>query len=197
MSRTLKPKEIDFLLPYRRKLAQESGKGGHGWVKWALPPVLLALLFAVLFGWYEWQAYTMRRDIRDIDTYLSDDQVAAQYGRAQQLARELARYTEAYGDIQDIRAAITSYPEIGAAGLNKVLACRQEGITLRSFSYDRSSATLSIEGSAPSYAECPPFIDRLKATDLFDHVTYNGYNSRDSRYEFHAYCRLKGVGSDE
>lgn len=196
MSRALKPKEINFLLPYRQKQAQSAGKGG-GRAKWVIPPVLLAGLFAVVFGVYEWGGFALRRQIRAIDSYLNDAAVQAQYDEAQALSRELSRYAEAYGDMRDIRAAIASYPTVGSAALNRVLGCRQEDMTYSSLTYDRQTAMLSIEGRAASYADCPPLIDRLRATGLFDEVTYNGYNTQDGRFAFHAYCRLKGGAADE
>ena len=172
----LKEKDINLLDVYAQK--SEPSKY-EGLLKYALPPLIIAVLFGSVFGYFKIKTHFIGNDLKDINEQI-DKLIAEQeadgkqekYALLQNLKQQLEMYNTAY-------MAMNSLPEISKNILQGIFTTAAPNVSVESLSFAQESAVLSLNVKTPYLSETDNIIRRLKATGLFEDVAYTGYSSED------------------
>ena len=187
-----KKKQIDFYAAYRAKPGVTEAQRTKG-LMIALPILLLAAFFAA-GGWFLWGNLQLKEQLGVLDHYLNNEDNRAKAKLADEaLAREQesTRKRDAYKAPLD---AMETYPMVNGPLLQKIDQEATKAVSTKGLVYDHDTATLRWSGTARSVTEAADYIARLRATELFQSITYEGYTSDDTLlYYFEVAAVIRGA----
>lgn len=172
----LKEKDLNLLDVYAQK--SEPSKY-EGLLKYALPPLIIVVLFGSVFGYFKVKAHFIGNDLAEINEEI-DKLIAEQeadgkqekYALLQNLKQQLQVFQTAY-------QAMNSYPEISKNIINGIFTAASSTVNIESLSFAQESAIISLNVKTPYLSETDNIIRRLKVTNLFEDVAYTGYTSEE------------------
>lgn len=172
----LKEKDINLLDVYAKK--SEPSKY-EGVIKYALPPIVLVVLFGSVFGYYKYQELRFESDLAAVKaeiTRINEEQNAdgkqEKYATLQTLKSTLQAMQAAYTNMN-------SYPQISKEIINGLFTAAGSTVDIQSVNYTQESADIAISVDTDYLSQTDAIIRRLKDTQLFSDVTYTGYTSSD------------------
>lgn len=172
----LKEKDINLLEVYGQKT--EPSKYEE-LVKYAIPPVVIILLFGSLFGYFKFQELSINKKISDtndkIDRIVAEQDVDGKqekYQLLQTLNQQLSSLNVLYNNMN-------SYPEISKQVINGIFSSASVTVEVRTLSFSQDSAVVLLNVRTPYLSETDQIIRRLKKTGFFEDVQYSGYTSGD------------------
>lgn len=123
--------------------------------------------------------YTQNRD-REQTLLLLNAELAKQsaaYEKARALSERSALLSEQYSGLKLSALVFSMYPQLPKTLFEQVLSCAGDVFTISVYRYDETTGVLSLDAAAASVNEVPRFVERLRATGLFERVSYAGYTS--------------------
>lgn len=172
----LKEKDINLLDVYAQK--SEPSKY-EGLLKYALPPLIIAVLFGSVFGYFKVKAHFIGNDLAEINEEI-DKLIAEQeadgkqekYALLQSLKQQLQVFQTAY-------QTMNSYPQISKTIINGIFTAASTTVNVESLSFTQDSSIIGLNVKTPYLSETDNIIRRLKQTNLFEDVVYTGYTSEE------------------
>lgn len=176
MQKKLKEKDINLLDVYAQK--KEPSKY-EGILKYAIPPMVIVLLFGSVFGYFKLKEIQYVDETKDIQAEIkriNDEQNAdgkqEKYATLQSLKSMLQAMQSAYDNMN-------SYPEISKEIINGLFIAAGSTVDIKSVNYTQESADIAISVDTNYLSQTDAIIRRLKETQLFSNVVYTGYTSSD------------------
>ncbi len=136
--------------------------------------ILLLVLLAVSAALYT-QSRTREQALLLLNAEL--ERQSADYEKARALSERSALLTERYSGLKLSAFVFSMYPQLPKTLFERVLSCAGDVFTISVYRYDETSGVLSLDAAAASVNEVPRFVERLRATGLFERVSYAGYTS--------------------
>lgn len=174
----LKPKDINLLAVYKKK--KEPSKY-TSIMKYAIPPIVLALVIFGLFAYLSYQNHTLQQDIDDtnikiveLQEKIAKDPNLSKSNTLAGIISATEKYRTLYDDIQ-------SYPQLTQATFDQLIIAAGVPVTIQSFAYTRDAQAIQIVVEAKSANESEEFVRRLKASETFASVSYSGYTAMEQQ----------------
>lgn len=170
---------INFYRGYQQWLASQKNHESKRKARLVAP---LALLLAVLLGVAGIllaQNREKRRQLETINAHM--ESLRPDYQEALDVQSRLSVANATYQALAAGQFTFQVYPTLNAGLFDQVRECAKDIFNISAYSYDETTRTLSVDASAESVNEVPKFVERLRATGLFESVHYTGYTSDDSQ----------------
>jgi|GEM_PF-3068982 len=221
MSKTIKSRELNLLLALERNKTKGSGTAGMpSMLKLCLlTAVLIILAIIAFYVFFFFASSSLDEDIRTCEEYLNNPDVLADYSDAKAMKAEVELMQIRAMELDNALANIKSYPDLRTSDWKKIFRIAGGRVEMTGFSYDRNTGMLSFTASAGAATRVPLFITELRASGIFDSVSYDGYlqasktvvgtqtNSADSEvgaqigvipdYTFNVQCVVKAPKQQE
>lgn len=190
MANQLKQKDIDFLIPYKKK--ERVRKSYPLWVRLGAAPLALVLLFGGVAGGFAFRTWQVNSQIKTAQSYLNNAENKAQLATAQKTAEELQKVNASLSGITGLTKLLSTYPKLGKNVFNAITTACENRITLDNIEYENTTGVLKLSASAISNEDASKFVDRLRATGFFDtNISYYGFSGENGKFNFSANCPLK------
>lgn len=169
----LKLKDIDLLQVYRKS---NEVKIYAPWMKYAIPPLVIALLLGGVYGYLSYQKYIVSNEVSEktaeiqrLQEEAANDPNAKLYEEIQLLKTSAKTYEQMY-------EKIASYPILQTGTFQAIEKSAYGDIQVTGLDYVRESQVITLQIETPSANGTETFVRRLKDTDTFSNVSYTGYN---------------------
>lgn len=196
MSAKLRPKDIDLLIPYRKKDGMDQSKAAL--VKVAAFPAAIVLVCAVIFGALTLWTGSMDQESDELKRYIDNQEENQKYQDAQKASDLLTRYTARSNSIHQIKRRLSEYPQLNDDVFQTIIDKCSENLSVNQFSYSDTDGTLMVQLATQSLTDVPDYVIRLKNSGYFESIDYYGYDTEEDHFYLMLYCRLKaGEPADE
>ncbi len=138
---------------------------------------LLLLLFVLLAAALALHTQNRNREGELLRLNAELNEQSADYERARALSERDALLKEQYSGLQMSALVFSMYPQLPKTLFEQVRTCAGDVFTIGVYRYDETTGVLSLDAAADSVNEVPLFVERLRATGLFERVSYAGYTS--------------------
>ncbi len=173
---------INFYRGYQQKLASQKSKVNNKRLGLILPLALLVAVLIGVSGYLLAQNRQKQRELEALQAHIAG--IQGDYEQAIALQSQLNTANATYQALAAGKFTFAVYPTLDATLFNQVRECAKGIFNISAYSYDEATCTLSVDASADSVNEVPKFVERLRATKLFDGVQYTGYTSDDTQEYF-------------
>lgn len=180
LQKKLKEKDINLLDVYAQKKEPSKYEGA---IKYAIPPIVIVILFGSVFGYFKVKEIQFNSDLEDVNAQIAKineeqnaDGKQEKYATLQNLKSDLKAIQSAYDNMN-------SYPEISKDVINGLFSAAGNTVNIKSVNYTQESADISISVDTDYLSQTDAIIRRLKETNLFSNVVYTGYTSSDKTEE--------------
>ncbi len=185
---------------YRSYLAQKKAKRVrfNPFKSWFTLPVILLILGLGAWGLIAWQNNVIAGQIDEINDWLNDPQVIAQYeesGRKQELNQTIMAQ---HREVLDLTTGLSTYPVMDSGVLDKIRQAGGDAVQVRIVGYDAATGELSFEARSAKVIDIPAYVLNIQNTQLFHSVEYTGYEYEESQeYVLHLRCLLLAPEAEE
>ncbi|MGX8851352.1 hypothetical protein [Amedibacillus sp. YH-ame10] len=180
LQKKLKTKDIDLLNAFKKK--KEPSKYASI-MKYAIPPVILAVIIAGVFGYVTLQSIGMQGDIdemnvkiKQLEKKIAEDPNVAKANTLQGIYANTEKYKKLYEDIQ-------SYPQLSQGTFDQLIISGNGKVTITGFHYTRVSQAITVTIQTATESNTEEFVRNLKASGEFAKVTYAGYAASEKANE--------------
>lgn len=196
MPKGFKSKSINFIEAYKQKdnkfIYSKSFKS----------MVLLLSLVFVLSGVYLYihlQTVDQKKELKAINNYINDTNNINLYDQAVFSENQLTAvlFTQK-NNLLSIKNIMDGDPIFGKDDFKSFFDCAANVIIIKNFEYRNTTAAITFVAQTMDVTQIPSYIERLKATNLFSSIEYNGYEKKDDlNYSFNLTCYIKEVNTNE
>lgn len=180
LQKKLKVKDINLLDVYKKK--KEPSKYASV-MKYAIPPMVLALAVFGVYGYITMQNITLQNDIdemgvtiKQLEKKIAEDPNLGKVTTLKTIVSDTEKYKKLYEDIQ-------SYPQLTQWIFDQLVISGDGRITITGFDFSRQSQSIMISIETPTESDTEQFVRNLKASGEFAKVTYAGYASSEKSNE--------------
>lgn len=113
--------------------------------------------------------FAAQREIISSGDMRAEAELAVQYSEGENI------FSEETDRIALFKMIRSSYPEIGTAEIEAVIACSPKDMSITDISCTQGQGTLVFTLQVQSVEGIPDYVRSLKETGLFEDVTYSGY----------------------
>lgn len=172
----LKEKDINLLEACKKK--KEPSKYEEA-MKYAIPPIVIVLLFGSIFGYFKWQQMQLQNETEEVNAQIAKIEKEQNADGKEMKLQELQDLNTEYTNIQNLYAMMNSYPQLSKEVIDGIFRATGTYLDILSFNYTQESAVLSLSVRTPFISQTDAVIRRLKETGLFADVQYSGFTSED------------------
>ncbi|MGX8835196.1 hypothetical protein ACWG0P_13435 [Amedibacillus sp. YH-ame6] len=172
LQKRLKVKDIDLLDAYKKK--KEPSKYASV-LKYAIPPIILALVVVGFFGFITFKNNSLQGDIADmnvkikeLEKKMAEDPNLPKFNTLTSIIMNTKKYKTLYEDIQ-------SYPQLSQVIFDQLIISGNGTLSITGFNFTRESQTISINIETSNESNTEGFVRNLKASGTFADVSYTGY----------------------
>jgi len=196
MPKGFKSKSINFIEAYKQKdnkfIYSKSFKS----------VVLLLSLVFVLSGVYLYihlQTVDQKKELKAINNYINDTNNINLYDQALFSENQLTAVLFAQkNNLLSIKNIMDGDAIFGKDDFKSFFDCAANVIIIKNFEYRNTTAAITFVAQTMDVTQIPSYIERLKATNLFSSIEYNGYEKKDDlNYSFNLTCYIKEVNTNE
>ena len=187
-------KELDLLRSYRRLSRNKEQKDLlHNFYT----PIAAVLVLCILvWGVFLRLNLSLSGKIDDINDWLNDPSVIAQYNEAAEKQAYNNRLVQGLQQVQNLTDALATYPAVDSALVSKISAAGGEQVSMVLTGYDASTGALQFDAQSSSVIDIPSYVLKLQKTGLFQKVEYTGYAYDEGVYVLSLNCTLQGTQPD-
>ncbi|MBC3796778.1 type IV pilus biogenesis protein PilM [Acetobacterium tundrae] len=167
-------KVINLLTAYKKSLVVK--KERHFENKALAIPIVMAVIFLIVFSTFYLLQMSAQKKLDASNAYISDTTNQQQYLEAKNLTDAVEGINSQVSDVEMINTAVNSNPKLVSDKLTHLATLCNSVITLNSMTYDGETGGVSIAATANSVQEAASYVERLRATEYFVQVDYNGYS---------------------
>jgi len=172
------PKAINLFTTYKKSLVVK--KEQHFINKTLAIPIGTAVIFLIIFLSFFLLQMSAQKRLESSNAFISDETNQQQYLKAKNLTDEVDGINSQVSDVEMINTAVNSNPKLVSDKLSHMATLCNSVITLNSMIYDGETGGVSIVATANNVQEAASYVERLKATEYFAQVDYNGYSKATS-----------------
>ncbi|MEG0408894.1 MAG: hypothetical protein RR623_08480 [Bacilli bacterium] len=180
LQKKLKIKDIDLLDAFKKK--KEPSKYASV-LKYAIPPIILALIVVGFFGFVTFKNNSLQGDIADmnvkikeLEKKIAEDPNLPKFNTLTSIIMNTKKYKTLYEDIQ-------SYPQLSQGIFDQLIISANGTLSITGFNFTRDSQTISINIETSNESNTEEFVRNLKASDTFADVSYTGYMGSEKTEE--------------
>lgn len=187
--KTLTDKNFNFLEAYNRKPKLTSAERSKR--RWVAPLVIIALVFVAAAGYFVYSMSEIKADIAVERQYLDNPETIKEYNDAVENSNKAAELSSYCTSLETSYEAIKTSPVTDDSLFKLVSNCAADKVAVKGYSYSFMTGVLIIDITTDGVTEVPDFVARLRATNRFDDIVYQGYRSADgASYGFFVECVL-------
>ena len=185
----MKKTDMNLLARYREinKLKANRTSAGRMYIA-----IFLAAL--LLIGAYSVKLFIdnslLKSDIQELQSYVESPNVIARMNEVATLQDNLKKLDAMSDDLNSINEVLGEIPRFDSSVLSILYSTRPTNVRFESVSYEGSAVVINFYGPRPSDAS--NYVLRLKRTNYFKDVIYNGYSFDGEVYRSSIRCVLKG-----
>lgn len=165
-------KSIDLLQAYKLKADKNTIPV---WLKYSIIPIVLIVLFGSVFTYHTLQANNYQKEI---DTYKKEKtqlQAKMDEGKVSETLELMTTLDARYENLSKVITNLSTYPRINRDIFVKIINACAYKVNVQNIDFDDKTGALLITASTKDINETAAFVQRLKDTQLFSGVDYNGY----------------------
>lgn len=134
----------------------------------------------------------MKASLEKQKAYLNDATNISQAAEAKKITDENTSLQTTINALNSAIAAQQSYPKLNASVINSINQAGSGVVSMNISSYYAKNGQLTLTALTGSVEQINSYIDRLKATNLFDNIEYSGYsyNQSTGTYTINVVCYL-------
>lgn len=169
----LKPKRIDLCQSFFEKPRVTPQQKRR--IAAVLFPILLVVVIAGGYGFFRMEIAMLQQQLLPIETYLNTPDTQDLHQKADRLQLQDNRLTALAKTMQDVAAAVDSYPHLGWSMLESVYSLAGDTTVVTELTYDGVTGILGvvIETDLPESGQA--YLERLRRTGHFDKLEHVGY----------------------
>jgi hypothetical protein len=175
MAKTVKTKDINLLIAMDRGIKQNSGGGAQRFLPLIVVVVAVVLIVGAMTLLYL-QNSNLKNHIEEIDLYLNDPVTVRAYSDSNYALTKAQAMDKKTLEVETALYIISSYPELSREVITQLFSLAGSKANIESsIAYDTSTGLLTFVANSNTATGVPIFISQLRASGLFEDVTYQGY----------------------
>ena len=181
MAKTIKSQELNLLLALERGKTKSPGAAKMpGMLRMDLiVSILIVLVIIAFYIFYFFSSSDLDSKIQSSREYLSTSTVISDFNTAEAKQAEAEAMQTKASELEAALNNIKSYPDLNSSDWKKLFRIAGGRVEMTDFIFNRSSGSLTFTASAGSATRVPLFITELRASGIFDSVSYSGYFRSD------------------
>jgi hypothetical protein len=169
-----KTKDINFLT------ALTAAEEGRHRAKKGVNALIVLFAFVAMasggfFVWNQMQQGSLIAEKTALESYLNDQQVAAQYAQSEQTRNEAAGLDAKAKALEGAVSGVATHPDLSAGQIRQTFSIAGESVELNDFVYDRETGQLAFSATCEKATGVSAFISQLRMSGIFADVAYEGY----------------------
>ncbi|MDR1271631.1 MAG: hypothetical protein LBK04_01355 [Clostridiales Family XIII bacterium] len=182
MAKTVKVRDINLLLAMDRGVKKSKGSGAKFLPLLMIVAAVVAIAAAMVF--FYMQNSDLKSQIEEINLYLNDEttkSAAADSIAAQTMAGLMSSLNQS---LEKTVSDLSSYPQISGEQIDRIYTFAGNRVQIDdNFSFDNSTGRLDLSVTSDTAAGVPIFVSQLRASGMFEEVTYQGYQETSTSSE--------------
>lgn len=173
MAKSVRQKEINFLTV----LSGRKSKKRLNPRSFIMPCVVLLIAIAGVgvFGLLHNSLMQVEQESNTIREYLNSAEVNRQLNEAESMSLQAESMTNEANQVASPMENLATYPDMTTEHYAKIFEYAGVNIEVSTLSYNRSTGILSFSATSSYVLSIPTFIGQLRASGLFDDISYSGY----------------------
>lgn len=193
----LKKHELNFYTRFTAKA--EKAKANHKKLMKAMPFIVIALIVSGVFLYFQLQINLYTGMIAKEKKIYEDEQNISAAAEVDIYNEKSDLYAGEAETLAELKKIQSSYPVNGSKEIKKIFACAENSrVAVNNISINTESGIIDLVGNVASESYIPSFIRKLKDTEMFSYVYYEGYSGSGEKnntgsYSFNVQMRRKAV----
>lgn len=132
----------------------------------------------------------LKQNIKTIQDYLNSPQIVERSNEADQLNEDVTKLDAILNELKSAQDVFALQPTFSSSAVNLIVAERPGTVRMNSITYTGDAISLDISGTR--VYSVSDYVMRLRRTNAFQEVQYNGYTLTDGVYNSNITIILKG-----
>jgi hypothetical protein len=185
----MKKQDMNLLESYQRvhKVRENRNATGRIYIYIFLGALLIAsAYYFTLFL----QNNALKQSIADAETYLNSPQVIERSNEADLLNTDIRKLEEILKEVQNAQDIFDLQPKFSSQTMNLLLAERPGTLAINAVEFNGDAIALDVSGTR--VYSVSDYVMRLRRLDVFQEVSYSGYDLENGLYNSSVVVILKG-----
>lgn len=171
--KALKAHDLNFYERYREdpRKKEKTRKA----FAYSFPVILLMLILCGAVWLLLMKREELRDEINGRRQLIGSEEIIGKASEAEMYGSRVIIVDNEIKGLEEFKKIRDSYPVTGTNEIESIIACCDEDMTVSGISFNMESGIVSFNINLSHVEEVPGYIRRLKDTELFESVSYEGY----------------------